>query len=55
MGSSSVPHAALHEALEDVGAEKKKVAHDLDQKRLLLLEKKKQQLDSDEDERLPRR
>jgi hypothetical protein len=34
------------EALEDVGNEKKKVAHDLDQKRLMLLEKKKQQLDS---------
>jgi hypothetical protein len=34
------------EALEDVGAEKKKVAHDLEQKRLELLQKKREQLEA---------
>ena len=34
------------EALEDLGAEKKKLAHDLDQKRLRLLEKKREQLEA---------
>lgn len=34
------------EALEDLGAEKKKLAHDLDQKRLALLEKKREQLEA---------
>jgi len=34
------------EALEDLGAEKRKVAHDLEQKRLDLLRKKKEQLET---------